>query len=87
VVEATLVHATPPIVKEGVVAAIELDPKLVPDTVNTTLPWVGADEGVIEVMDGGKNENDCAEVLARPETAVTVAVKAVPTDAGTRHTI
>ncbi len=65
-VEATLVHATPPIEKDGVVAATALDPKLVPDTVNTTLPCVGADEGLIEVMDGGKKENDCVDVLNRP---------------------
>jgi hypothetical protein len=59
-------HATPPMVKDGVVAATALDPKLVPNTDNTTLPSVGADEGVIEVIDGGKKENDCVEVLKRP---------------------
>ena len=58
-----------PILKMGVVAANALDPnpKLEPDTVSTTLPWVGADEGLIEVMDGGKNENDCVEVLHKPD--------------------
>ncbi len=58
-----------PILKAGVVAASAFDPKpkFEPDTVNTTLPWVGAEDGLIEVMDGGKKENDCVEVLHKPE--------------------
>ncbi len=57
-----------PILNVGVVAASAFDPnpKLEPETVNTTLPWVGARDGLIEVMDGGKNENDCVEVLHKP---------------------
>ena len=48
-------------------SAFDPKPKFEPDTVNTTLPWVGAEDGLIEVMDGGKKENDCVEVLHKPE--------------------
>ena len=57
-----------PILKAGVVATSAFDPKpkFEPVNVNTTLPWVGAEDGLIEVMDGGKKENDCVEVLHKP---------------------
>ena len=83
----TLVHALEPIEMAGVVAAIELEPKLVPYKVRVTLPAVEGKIEENEVMAGAAKEKLAELVDCRPERATTLAVNLVPTEAGTEQVI